>query len=201
MQALDVGGVKVFKGALERDQQGDLVEATRDIVRVAPLVRPVMPNGRKMSVRMTSAGRVGWVTDRAGYRYQALHPSGVRWPEIPGSIAAIWGQFGRADRGADCCLVNFYDADARMGLHQDRDEGDFNWPVVSVSLGDAALFRVGATTRGGPTKSIWLESGDVAVLDGPSRLAYHGIDRIRTGSSDLLPRGGRINLTLRVVVR
>lgn len=196
---LEIGGVRVAKGALDRAQQAAIVEDVRGIVRVAPLVRPVMPNARAMSVRMTSAGRVGWVTDRGGYRYQDHHPNGAAWPDIPASILGVWRQFGHGERDPDCCLVNYYDADARMGLHQDRDEGDFSWPVVSISLGDAALFRVGGTSRGGPTKSIWLESGDVAVLAGPARLAFHGIDRIRGGSSDLLAGGGRINLTLRVV--
>ena len=86
-----------------------------------------------------------------------------------------------------------------MGLHQDRDEGDFTQPVLSISLGDEALFRIGNTTRGGKTESIWLKSGDVAVMAGTSRLVYHGIDRIRLGSSGVWPGGGRINLTLRVV--
>ena len=86
-----------------------------------------------------------------------------------------------------------------MGLHQDKDEGDFSWPVVSVSLGDDALFRIGNVTRGGSTESVWLTSGDVVVMGGDARLAYHGVDRIRFQSSTLLPKGGRINLTLRAV--
>lgn len=118
---------------------------------------------------------------------------------MPQIALQIW----RAVSGVSCdpqsCLVNFYDADAKMGLHQDRDEADFDMPVVSVSLGDAALFRVGGSERGGKTQSIWLKSGDVAVLGGDARLNFHGIDRIRAGSSTLLPNGGRINLTMRVV--
>lgn len=198
-QQLEIGGVRVVKRAIDRPGQEEVVEDVRNIVQAAPLFRPTMPSGRAMSVRMTSAGRLGWVTDRGGYRYQGHHPDGGAWPAIPDSILRVWRRFGSADRAPDCCLVNFYDADARMGLHQDRDEADFSWPVVSISLGDAALFRVGGLERRGKTQSVWLESGDVAVLAGPSRLAFHGIDRIRGGSSDLLPRGGRINLTLRVV--
>jgi alkylated DNA repair protein (DNA oxidative demethylase) len=95
--------------------------------------------------------------------------------------------------------VNFYGEGAKMGMHQDKDEGNFDWPVVSVSLGDDALFRMGATERGGSTESIWLRSGDVVVMGGPARLAYHGVDKIRFGSSTLLPKGGRINLTLRAI--
>lgn len=86
-----------------------------------------------------------------------------------------------------------------MGMHQDRDEADFTWPVLSVSLGDAALFRIGNDTRGGKTESLWLDSGDVVVMGGGARLRYHGVDRIRFGSSGLLAHGGRLNLTLRVV--
>ena len=148
---------------------------------------------------MTSAGRYGWYSDRKGYRYADRHPSGVAWPPIPDSVMDVWRQVGDAVRGPDCCLVNRYHATARMGLHQDRDEADFRWPVVSVSLGDDAVFRIGGTTRGGPTERVVLRSGDVLVLGGAARLAYHGIDRILPGTSDLLAGGGRVNLTLRVV--
>jgi alkylated DNA repair protein (DNA oxidative demethylase) len=123
----------------------------------------------------------------------------MAWPPIPDSVREVWDAVAGVDREPECCLVNFYDADARMGLHQDRDEADFTMPVVSISLGDEALFRVGGTSRGGPTQSVWLRSGDVAMLSGEGRLAYHGIDRVRADSSTLLPNGGRINLTLRVV--
>ena len=118
---------------------------------------------------------------------------------MPPIALDIW----RAVSGVACdpqsCLINFYDADAKMGMHQDRDEGDFEMPVVSVSLGDEALFRVGGFERGGKTQSLWLKSGDVAVMGGAARLNFHGIDRVRAGSSSLLPNGGRINLTMRVV--
>lgn len=152
-----------------------------------------------MSVRMTSAGKYGWYSDKAGYRYVEHHPSGRDWPAIPDQLCAIWRRFGHADRAPDCCLINFYSEGARMGMHQDRDEADYSWPVVSVSLGDDGLFRMGGTTRRGPTRSIWLKSGDIVVLGGDARLAFHGVDRIRFGSSSLLPQGGRINLTMRVV--
>ncbi|EPX77607.1 Alkylated DNA repair protein AlkB [Litoreibacter arenae DSM 19593] len=148
---------------------------------------------------MTSAGRLGWVSDAKGYRYEATHPRGMPWPAIPDPVLDIWRAVGPADRLPDCCLINFYDKDARMGLHQDRDEADFSWPVVSVSLGDDALFRIGNLTRGGKTESVWLRSGDVVVMGGDARLTYHGVDRIKAGTSMLLPNGGRINLTLRVV--
>ena len=148
---------------------------------------------------MTSAGRFGWFSDRLGYRYISRHPSGSAWPAIPQSVLSVWTTLVGTGRAPDCCLVNFYSTGARMGLHQDRDEADFGWPVLSISLGDDALFRIGGTTRGGSTRSAWLHSGDVLLLGGEARLAYHGVDRIVAGSSMLLPQGGRINLTLRVV--
>lgn len=196
---LVVRGFKIFEGVLDDSEQSALVGALRDIVAQAPLFSPETSRGQKMSVRMTSAGRFGWVSDRNGYRYETRHPSGVAWPAIPPSVLEIWRGLGSDARDSDCCLINFYDADARMGLHQDRDEADFGWPVVSVSLGDEGLFRIGNTTRGGKTESVWLRSGDVVVMGGEARLTYHGIDRIKPGTSTLLPKGGRINLTLRVV--
>ena len=192
-------GVEIRKGWLDRTAQEALVSAVRGIVMQAPLVTPMTPMGRPMSVRMTSAGRVGWVSDQTGYRYQETHPNGTAWPKIPARIMEIWNDVTGLDRMPDCCLINFYGEGARMGLHQDRDEADFSWPVVSVSLGDDGLFRVGQSARGGKTESIWLESGDVALLGGAARLAYHGVDRIRFGSSRLLQKGGRLNLTMRVV--
>jgi DNA oxidative demethylase len=192
-------GVRVWHGFVDREGQEALVDDVRRVVAAAPLFRPVTARGRPMSVRMTSAGNYGWVSDRSGYRYEARHPEGMAWPAIPDRVLDIWNAVSGVERPPQCCLVNFYDADAKMGLHQDRDEADFAMPVVSVSLGDDALFRVGGTARGGPTQSVWLSSGDVAVLSGEARLVYHGIDRIRPGSSTLLPKGGRINLTLRVV--
>jgi alkylated DNA repair protein (DNA oxidative demethylase) len=197
--ALDVRGVRVLPGYLDAPAQGRLVARLREVAGAAPFFRPETPRGKPMSVRMTAAGRYGWVSDRRGYRYEPRHPSGVEWPPIPDEVLALWRDVTGLARAPDCCLVNWYGEGARMGLHQDRDEADFSWPVVSVSLGDEALFRVGGTERGGRTASVWLRSGDVAVLEGESRLAYHGIDRIRHGSSTLLPQGGRINLTLRVV--
>lgn len=148
---------------------------------------------------MTAAGAYGWYSDRKGYRYVTEHPAGTPWPEIPAEVLGIWNTVTGLERTPECCLINYYDSGAKMGLHQDRDEKSIEWPVVSVSLGDEGLFRMGNVTRGGKTESIWLKSGDVVVMGGDARLAYHGIDRIRSGSSKLLPKGGRLNLTLRVV--
>ena len=152
-----------------------------------------------MSVRMTSAGRYGWYSDRSGYRYIDRHPGGADWPAIPARILDLWHRLVGQERNPDCCLVNFYSGTARMGLHQDRDEADFSWPVLSVSLGDDARFRIGGTERSDSTESFWLRSGDALLLGGAARLAYHGVDRVAENSSTLLPRGGRVNLTLRVV--
>ena len=193
-------GLRWHRGLLDRAAQEALVEDVRGVVAAAPLFRPVTRWGKEMSVRMTSAGRVGWVSDRRGYRYEARHPSGVPWPEIPASLVTLWDRVTEDARPPDCCLVNYYDAGARMGLHQDRDEADFAYPVVSVSLGDDALFRVGGIARSHPTRSFWLSSGDVVVLSGPARLIHHGIDRVRPGTSTLLSGGGRLNLTLRVAL-
>lgn len=196
---LSIRGFDIFRTYLTAQDQDDLLLDLRQVVAAAPLFSPVTPSGRKMSVRMTSAGRYGWVSDKGGYRYATRHPDGMVWPSIPPSVLSIWRDLVSETRMPDCCLLNFYGSDAKMGLHQDRDEVDFSWPVVSVSLGDDGLFRMGNETRGGKTDSIWLASGDVVVMGGKARLKYHGIDRIRPGSSSLLDKGGRLNLTLRVV--
>ncbi|MEM8631164.1 MAG: alpha-ketoglutarate-dependent dioxygenase AlkB [Pseudomonadota bacterium] len=198
-QIVPLNGASVYPGYLDPEAQASLLEEVRSVVRAAPLIRPVTPRGRPMSVRMTAAGRFGWVTGPKGYAYAERHPEGLDWPPIPEMLDEMWRALLPDARAPESCLVNFYGEDARMGMHQDRDEADFDQPVLSVSLGDEALFRVGGSERGGPTQSIWIRSGDVVVLAGAARLAYHGVDRVRFGSSTLLPNGGRINLTLRVV--
>lgn len=199
MQILRIRGFKVHKNWLSIDRQQEVVDAVRDVVRQAPLFRPETRFGKKMSVRMTSAGRYGWVSDRTGYRYAKEHPAGQPWPDIPAIIMDIWSEATGLARRPDCCLINYYDSNARMGMHQDKDEADFSWPVLSISLGDDGLFRIGNRERDGKTESVWLSSGDLVIMGDEARLSYHGIGRIRSGSSRLLPKGGRINLTLRVV--
>lgn len=198
-----IRGVGIHRAHLSPAAQQAMVADVRAIAAAAPLFSPMTPYGKPMRVRMTSAGRYGWYSDRRGYRYERTHPDGQPWPDIPQSVLGLWRRLVSAQRPPDCCLVNHYGEGARMGLHQDRDEADFSWPVLSVSLGDDGLFRLGNATRGGPTESVWLHSGDVVVMGGAARLIYHGIDRIRFGSSTLLPPccpgGGRLNLTLRVV--
>jgi alkylated DNA repair protein (DNA oxidative demethylase) len=188
---------------LDRSAQEQVLRDLREAVVAAPLFTPMMPRTAKpFSVRMTNLGPLGWVSDKAGYRYQATHPAtGLPWPAITQNILGVWTKVSNYPHPPEACLVNFYGAEAKMGLHQDRDEEDFEAPVVSISLGDTALFRVGGTTRGGKTQSLKLASGDVLILEGPSRLAFHGIDRVIGGSSTLLKDGGRINLTMRRVTR
>ena len=195
-------GLRYFPDHFDRPAQEALVAAIRQVVAEAPLFVPRMPRtGKPMSVRMTNCGPLGWVTDKAGgYRYQPAHPeTGRPWPAIPDALLALWNEVSGFEKPPEACLVNFYDPDARMGLHQDRDETDFAAPVVSVSLGDQCLFRVGGVSRSDPTRSFRLSSGDVFVFGGESRLIFHGVDRIYPGTSTLLKNGGRINLTLRRV--
>ena len=195
-------GVRHIPAALSADEQRALVDDVRLIVQEAPLFVPVMPRtGKPMSVRMTNCGSLGWVTDKdRGYRYQAHHPvTGKPWPAIPPRLKSLWEEFSGYGHPPEACLVNFYDVSAKMGLHQDRDEDDFSAPVLSISLGDTCLFRVGETTRDGRTTSVKLRSGDIVVLGGDGRLAFHGVDRIYPDTSALLKNGGRINLTLRRV--
>lgn len=203
MQGLPAG-IRHIPGLLDIDAQRALVEEIRAVVRAAPLYTPEMPKtGKPMSVRMTNCGALGWVTDKArGYRYQPTHPvTGKPWPSMPASLLAVWREVAGVAVEPEACLVNFYDDGAKMGLHQDRDEQDLTAPVVSVSLGDSCLFRVGQTTRNGPTRSFRLNSGDVVVLGGEGRLCFHGVDRIYPATSSLLKSGGRINLTMRRVTK
>lgn len=196
---LRLRGFDIYKAYLDKSRQSDVVAAVRRVASAAPMFSPMTPYGKPMRVKMTSAGEYGWVSDAQGYRYATSHPNGVVWPDIPNDILDIWNALSRHARKPQSCLINFYGEGARMGMHQDKDEADFSAPVVSLSLGDAGLFRIGNQTRGGKTESLWLESGDVVVMGGEARLSYHGVDRIRFGSSSLLPKGGRINVTLRVV--
>jgi alkylated DNA repair protein (DNA oxidative demethylase) len=198
-----LSGLRIIPGYLKRGAQEKLLAAVREVMRRAPPYTPRMPkSGRPMSVRMTNCGPLGWMTDEGGYRYQTNHPeSGAPWPAIPGMLLAAWHDLSFYPHPPEACLVNLYGPDARMGLHQDRDEDDLAAPVVSLSLGDSCLFRIGGFKRNDPTRAFRLVSGDALVLGGAARLAFHGVDRILAGTSPLLQEGGRINLTLRRVTR
>ena len=199
MQEIQTGieGFRLWPGALSVQAQAELLAQVLSAEAEAPFYGPVTPGGRPFSVRMTNLGALGWVSDREGYRYQATHPvTGKAWPPIPQTLLDLWSHLTGWPEPPQACLVNLYRDQARMGLHQDKDEADLTAPVLSVSLGDTAVFRIGAA-EGGPTRSIRLASGDVCALTGPARLARHAIDRLIAGSSTLVPGGGRINLTLR----
>jgi alkylated DNA repair protein (DNA oxidative demethylase) len=194
-------GLRFHPGFFSAAEQRILIAEVLSASREAPFYTPVMPrSGRPFSVRMTNLGRLGWVSDRAGYRYQAMHPETLQpWPAMPEMLVSLWQAVSGYPHPAEACLVNLYREGAKMGLHRDEDEEEFAAPVVSVSLGDTAIFRIGGLARSGKTLTLKLSSGDVVVMGGPSRLIYHGIDRVLGGSSTLVPGGGRINLTLRRV--
>ena len=195
---MDHEGFKFFPGALDEAAQRDLTDEVLAAMEAAPPYRPVTPGGKAMSVQMTNLGPLGWATDARGYRYEPLHPqTGAPWPPIPRRLLDLWARLTDTAAAPDACLVNIYGPEARMGLHQDKDEADFSIPVLSVSLGDAAIFRLGGPKRSDPTRTLKLASGDVCLLSGPARLWFHGVDRILPESSRLIPGGGRINLTLR----
>lgn len=195
-------GVMLLPEYFDRKAQELLVKGIRETVSQAPLYTPKMPRtGKSMSVKMTNCGELGWVTDKEnGYRYQPTHPiTGQTWPKIPDVLTKLWQELSNYSKPAQACLINFYDEQAKMGMHQDRDESNLNAPVISVSLGDSCLFRVGDTKRGGKTSSFKLQSGDVVILGGSARMAFHGVDKIYPNTSTLLKNSGRINLTLRRV--
>jgi alkylated DNA repair protein (DNA oxidative demethylase) len=196
-------GLRLYPGYFDRTAQSELLAAVREALKAAPLFAPRMPkSGRPFSVRMSNFGTLGWVSDERGYRYQAAHPeTGRPWPAIPATLIELWNRLSEYPGAPEACLVNYYRPMAKMGLHQDRDEQDFRAPVISVSLGDNCLFRVGGSKRNDPTRSFRLGSGDVLVLGGDARLCFHGVDRIYPESSTLLGAAGRINLTLRRVTR
>ncbi len=196
-------GFIVLAGYYDADRQQKLLATLRALLQEAPLFTPRMPKSdRPFTVRMSNCGSLGWVSDKNGYRYAAAHPeTGRPWPPLPDALLRLWDSVADYPHPPEACLINFYGPAAKMGLHQDRDEADFAAPVVSLSLGDSCLFRIGGLKRGEPTRSFRLNSGDVLVLGGEARLAFHGVDRIYPGTSTLLAEGGRINLTMRRVTR
>ena len=191
-------GFDLWPGLLTPAVQAELTRLTLAALEAAPAAHYETAYGKAMSVAMSSFGPLGWTSDAAGYRYADRHPAtGRPWPPIPQALLDLWAELGDPAVPPDSALINLYRDTARMGLHQDRDEADPRFPVLSISLGDTAVFRIGGTARKDPTRSLRLASGDVCRLSGPARLAFHGVDRILPGSSGLIPGGGRINLTLR----
>ena len=196
-------GATYLPGYLDRSAQEALLADVRAVIAKAPLYHSCMPrSGKIFSVQMTNCGPLGWVSDIDGYRYQGTHPqSGAPWPAMPTTLVTAWRELSSVPFPPEACLVNYYADGTRLGLHQDRDENELDAPVVSLSLGDTAIFRIGGTTRKHATRSVKLASGDAFVFGGASRLAFHGIDRVLPGTSTLLSEGGRFNLTMRRVTR
>jgi len=194
-------GVRLWPAYLDAQQQRTLAAEVFRLAETAPFYRPTMPqSGKPFSVDETNFGSLGWYSDANGYRYEKHHPvTGRPWPKIPSILLATWRVLADYACDPECCLVNLYRSGARMGLHQDRDEEALDAPVMSVSLGDDAVFRIGGDTRKGSTRSVRLTSGDVLLFGGPARLAFHGIDRVAEATSQVVHGGGRLNLTLRRV--
>ena len=193
--------MRLLPGFLDLDGQRALLTGIRAVVAEAPLFSPVMPrSGRPLSVRMSNCGPLGWLSEVGGYRYSSTHPvTGVPWPDIPAAMLDLWHRATGVAYPPEACLINYYGPEAKLGLHRDEDEEARDAPILSISLGDTALFRIGGPARRDPTRSVRLASGDALVLSGSSRNWFHGVDRIVPGSSRLLPEGGRFNLTLRRV--
>ena len=178
-----------------------LFAALEDILAAAPFRHLVTPGGYTMSVAMTNCGSAGWITDRAGYRYDRIDPlTGSPWPAMPACFLDLAGAAGEAAGfpgfRPDACLINRYVPGARLSLHQDRDERDMSHPIVSVSLGLPATFLFGGLKRGDPARKFTLRHGDVAVWGGPSRLRFHGVTELKDGNDETFGRQ-RINLTFR----
>lgn len=196
---LEPGAVVLRAFAVE--EAPALLAAIANVARVAPWRHMTTTRGWRMSVAMTNCGEAGWVSDRSGYRYDAIDPeTNRRWPRLPAVFADL---AARAARRAgfehfepDACLINRYEPGARLSLHQDRDEADYAEPIVSVSLGVPATFHWGGSTRAVRPRKVHLEHGDVVVWGGAARLNFHGIDALRA-DTHALTGNVRFNLTLR----
>ena len=180
---------------------GALIEAIATITAASPFRNMVTPGGYTMSVAMTNCGRLGWVTDRRGYRYDTIDPAtGKPWPPLPASFHGLAtgaaAAAGFAGFEPDACLVNRYEPGTRLSMHQDRNERDFEAPIVSVSLGLPAVFLFGGARRQDRPRRVRLESGDVVVWGGLARLTFHGVAPLAEGDHPLTGRR-RINLTFR----
>lgn len=195
-------GLGHFPALFTLAEQRCLLAEIEQIQLLAPFYRPAMPrSGKPLSVEMTNAGPLGWVTDKeGGYRYQPCHPATRRpWPPIPDRLLALWHQVTAYAAPPEACLINLYEHNSKLGSHVDADEAATEAPVVSVSLGADAVFHIGGPRRTDPKTKFVLHSGDVVVLAGEARRCFHGVDRILPTLGNILPEGRRINLTLRRV--
>lgn len=197
-----------YPGHLDAAAQAALAGDIAGVIARAPLFVSRMPkSGLPMSVRMTNCGPLGWMSDRdRGYRYEPAHPeTGAPWPPMPQMLLDIWAELTGCPKPPEACLVNVYSDEAKMGLHQDRDEADLDAPILSLSLGADCRFRLGGPRRGDRTAAVTLSTGDALVLSGPARRAFHGVDRILPSLLAPLPgplaelAAARVNLTLRRV--
>jgi DNA oxidative demethylase len=193
-------GAVLLRGFAQGNEAAVLA-GLRDVTRKAPFRHMVTPGGHRMSVAMTNCGALGWVTDKTGYRYDAVDPeSGERWPPMPEPFLKL--ATGAAEEAGfsqfvpDACLINRYETGAKLSLHQDKNEKDYEAPIVSVSLGVPAVFLFGGMERGDRTRRVLLEHGDVVVWGGPARLRYHGVMPLKQGHHAVLG-ASRVNLTFR----
>jgi alkylated DNA repair protein (DNA oxidative demethylase) len=206
LRSPEKGTEQIAEGAIllrgyASDIAQELVAALQNVTQVSPFRYMVVRGGHQMSVEMTNCGDLGWISDETGYRYDSNDPlTGRNWPPMPASFtrlaAGAAAEAGYRDFATDACLVNRYAPGARMGLHQDKNEQDYRAPIVSVSLGLPAVFLFGGMRRSDSTRRFLLESGDVVVWGGPTRLVYHGILKLADGEDPLTGRY-RINLTFR----
>lgn len=193
-----IQGLDYFPNYLSEEKIDILRQDINFALINAPLFRATMPKtGRELSVKMSNIGNIGWVSDKVGgYRYQSYHPhTKQKLPQISNNILDIWHKVTNLKISPDCCLINHYDSKSKMGLHIDNDEKDFSYPVLSISIGNSALFRFGGLKRSDKTRSIKLNNGDVLMMSGQSRLIYHGVDNIYPSNQF----DHRINLTLRKI--
>lgn len=191
--------LKLFTNYLDPNLQHKVIGLVMNIIKEAPLITPVMQNGTKFNISITNCGDWGWISDKDGYRYVDRHPvTKNKWPELPKLIkdlayhSALEAGFPKFE--PDSCLINHYKATGKLGLHKDKDELDFGQPIVSISLGDSAIFQYKVDNNLIDQK---LNSGDILVIGNEHRLVEHGIKKIIDRTSSLVPGGGRINLTLR----
>ncbi|HRE61843.1 MAG TPA: alpha-ketoglutarate-dependent dioxygenase AlkB [Micropepsaceae bacterium] len=199
-------GLSLFRSYLDASRQTALLDEVAGVLREAPPYRPQMKMGAYIINHISNCGQWGWHADARGYRYVDAHPeTGKPWPAIPPLMmqmaCAAAAKAGRSEFVPDACLINIYAADGKLNLHQDHDEADFSWPIVSFSFGNDCIFLAGGRKRRDPVSPLTLSSGDVMVMDGAARMLFHGVRRILAGTSTLshpaLPPQGRINLTFR----
>ena len=198
-------GITLFRGWISPAQSRDVLDEMLSVFEAAPPYQLRVKSGAYVINRMTNCGELGWHSDERGYRYVDRHPElDVPWPPIPPAIKAL-AMKAAGEAGApfvpDACLVNFYEASGKMNLHQDHDEKDFAWPIVSFSFGCDAIFALGGAKRRDPVQGVTLSHGDVLVMHGESRMRFHGVKKIVPGTAPFahpaVPEGGRLNLTFR----